>query len=782
MPSPKISRRGLMAVGAAAVATPLLSPAGRALAATSANSNSAQGSYTWKNAQIVGGGFVPGIIFNQSEQGLVYARTDIGGAYRLDRTTKRWVPLLDWIGWDTWGHTGVVSLATDSLEPDRVYAAVGTYTVGGWDPNQGAVLRSEDRGRTWKTADLPFQLGGNMPGRGMGERLAIDPHRNRILYLGVRGGHGLWRSEDYGKSWAQVTSFPNVGNFVPDPSDSGGYNSDNAGVLQVVFDPRDGRTGRATKTVYVTVADTENILYRSTDAGATWARVPGQPTGFLPHKAVFDHVSGSLYLATSNTVGPYDGSKGDVWKLDTATDTWTCISPVPSTSGNDGFGYSGLSIDRQNPDTLMVATQVSWWPDIVIYRSTDAGASWTRAWDFGNYPERTFRYSLDISAAPWLDFNATPALPETSPKLGWMTEALEIDPFDSDHFLYGTGATIYGADNLTAWDKGGTVAISVRAQGLEETAVRTLLSPPVGPPLLSGVSDVGGFVHTTLDRAYPMYANPTVGATNCLDYAELVPTTIVRSGSGGSAYLGLSTDSGATWTPVTAQPSGTTGPGPDEGAVALAADGGRIVWAPNGAAVSWSADSGATWKACTGIPTGTAVRSDRVDPKTFYGFAAGAFYRSTDGGASFTVTAAASSSGLPAVGPARFKAVPGLRGEIWLAGGADSTVTGGGVYGLWRSTDGGSTFTRISAVEEGDTIGFGKAAPGRSYPAVYTSASIHGVRGLYRSDDAGRHWARISDDRHQYGWTGSCIAGDPRLYGRVYVGTNGRGIVYGDVG
>ena len=62
--------------------------------------------YEWSNAAISGGGFVPGIIYNQSEQGLVYARTDIGGAYRLDQTTKRWIPLLDHVGWDDWGHNG----------------------------------------------------------------------------------------------------------------------------------------------------------------------------------------------------------------------------------------------------------------------------------------------------------------------------------------------------------------------------------------------------------------------------------------------------------------------------------------------------------------------------------------------------------------------------------------------------------------------------------------------------------------------------------------------------
>lgn len=51
--------------------------------------------YTWKNVEIVGGGFVPGIAYSRAEANLVYARTDIGSAYRLDATTARWIPLLD---------------------------------------------------------------------------------------------------------------------------------------------------------------------------------------------------------------------------------------------------------------------------------------------------------------------------------------------------------------------------------------------------------------------------------------------------------------------------------------------------------------------------------------------------------------------------------------------------------------------------------------------------------------------------------------------------------------
>ena len=149
----------------------------------------------------------------------------------------------------------------------------------------------------------------------------------------------------------------------------------------------------------------------------------------------------------------------------------------------------------------------------------------------------------------------------------------------------------------------------------------------------------------------------------------------------------------------------------------------------------------------------------------FYGFANGTFYVSVNGGANFTAAA----TGLPP--DSKFKAVPGREGDIWLAGGEG---------GLWRSTNSGASFTEVTSVEEADTIGFGMAAPGQSYMALYSSAQVNGVRGIFRSTDAGASWVRINDDQHQYGSTNAAITGDPRVFGRVYISTNGRGIIYGE--
>ncbi len=341
--------------------------------------------YLWENVKTGGGGgFIPAIIFNESEKNLVFIRTDMGGVYRLDSSKEKWIPLTDWIGFDDWNYMGCESLATDSLEPNRLYVLAGTYT-NGWAGN-GAILKSVDKGDTFKVIELPFPTGGNMPGRSMGERLAIDPNDNSILFLGTHNGHGLWKSKDFGETWSKVESFKYTGDYR-DPN----FN-DQTGVVWVTFDSSTGSKGKATQTIYVGVADTKKSIYKTIDGGETWFPLDGQPTlenqsswtiidentknviprAFLPHHGILSS-DGFLYITYSNDAGPYDGTKGDVWKYNTNTGQWTNISPIPSSSDDNYFGYGGLAVDKNNPNIIMVTSLNSWWPDTRIYRSIDGG-------------------------------------------------------------------------------------------------------------------------------------------------------------------------------------------------------------------------------------------------------------------------------------------------------------------------------------------------------------------------------------------------------------------------
>ncbi|MCD0444107.1 xyloglucanase [Glycomyces sp. A-F 0318] len=782
-------------LGAAAVAATAVPSA--ALAKTHGRCEDA---YTWRNAVVNGGGYVPGIVFNETEADLIYARTDIGGLYRWQPGSETWKPLLDWVGWDDWGWTGVVSVATDPVEPRRVYAAVGTYT-NDWDPRNGAVLYSDDYGETWEAAELPFKQGGNMPGRGMGERLAVDPHDNARVYLGTPNGNGLWRSDDHGRNWSRVEAFPNAGNFVQDPS--GDYSDDNQGVIWIDFD-QDGR-------VFVGVADPDDPLYASADRGATWQPVPGAAEALgtadgnrtIPKQAAFDHENGHLFIVTSWDPGPYNGAPasgrgGSVQRLSLATGEWTDVTPTYNPIGAvPGFG--GLTVDRRRPGTLMAATQNNWWPDEIIYRSTDSGATWQTSWDYvwdANWswpPERTDRFTMDSTGSEWLDFGNADDGPAYAVKHGWMIDALAIDPHDSDRIMWGTGATIWGTERLTEWDaQGGLVGwddaagrqialpidpftVGVRVEGLEETSVQDIAA--LGGTLVSAMGDLGGFVQTDLSRAGAQIRRPNWTSGRSVDFAALDPDVVVGSGDvegETDGHVGVSLDRGATWL-TTARLEGVAG-GANGGTVAVSADGTAIVWTPGDGATApvRSTDLGQTWTAVEGLPAGALVRADRRDPDRLYAFAAGVFYASADAGASFAETGA---SGLPAEGAVDFRAVPGKRKQLWLVGGQ-----AGADYGMWRSTDGGRRWKRVRDFEEADAVGFGKGRGRQGHPVVYASAKARGTRGIWRSTDEGRSWDRINDDAHQWAWTGKAISGDPEVYGRVYIATNGRGLIYGDIG
>ncbi|MEO7097892.1 MAG: RICIN domain-containing protein, partial [Luteolibacter sp.] len=617
---------------------------------------------------------------------------------------------------------------------------------------------------------MPFKIGGNMPGRGMSERLAYDPNNDSIMFYAASDGNGLWKSTNGGINWAKVTAFPNPGNWAPNPADPGDIDNRTPGVVWVAFDKRTGTPGNATQTIYVGVADLNNAIYVSANGGASWSRLAGQPTGFLCHRGIVEPTLGYLYTTWNDSAGPFIGGSGDVWKYAIASSTWTRISPVPPS----GWGYNGIGIDRSNPSTLMVGTQSEYIPDGAVWRSVDGGATWSRSWEYtNNGASRSFRTVLDVSAAPWMSNPGIFTAPEYNIHLGTAIDGIAIDPFNSNNvFVSGGWAGLWRSTNLTNWVPGGTgtCTFTVGSRGVQGNGVIEMISPPSGAPLLTAMLDLGGFRHTDLTTVPSNRYNLLWHNVSSIDFAENNPNQIVRVGTGSAGNgdpgrgIALSGDNGITWTEPN-QPANAWG-----GTVASSSSGTtNLVWAPHQDAsvpVSFSTNGGNSWVSSTGIPAGAQVRADRVTPGKFYGFFHQSFYVSTNQGVNFASTA----SGLPYNGEMR--PVFGRAGDIWLAGEAG---------GLWHSTNSGTSWAKLSNVAEAWTIGFGKAAPGQSYPAVYMGGRIGSIYGIYRSDDGGANWTLMTDSAHQYGALTETLVADRNIYGRCYSTTGFGGVIYSTI-
>ncbi|WP_294257412.1 hypothetical protein [uncultured Sphingomonas sp.] len=700
--------------------------------------------YRWTNVTVGGGGYAPGIVFSPAEPGLAYLRTDMGGAYRWDSAASRWVPLQD--GNVVTSYMGIESIAPDPHDPAVVTMAAGMGANG-----PAAILRSANRGASWSVTPVPFAMGGNEAGRGLGERLAVDPNRTSTLFFGSRHD-GLWRSDDSGAHWTKLAAFPVAGLGKPAPRQTHG------GVAFVLFDPASGVPGAGSRRIWAGVADPGAVhLYRSEDGGETWLPVAGPGPEMLAVKAAIA-ADGTLYVGYATGIGQSDALDGAVWRF-TPDGRGRAITPLDHREG----GILGVAVAASASGTVAISTLDRYKLGDTLWLSRDGGAHWQ---DLGPRSRR------DITASPFLLHEGKGA------DFGHWITGLAIDPFDAGHIAYTTGATVYATGGAGQ----ARVDWAPWVRGIEQTAIITLISPTGGAHLVSGFGDLAGFVHDDFAASpQPSFANPYLSNTNTLDYAGRKPRVIVRSGSlyanrPREASLGRSEDGGRSWVPVKVPPMGNPPARADlngEAAISVSADGGTMLVATP--EPLRTRDGGKRWLRVEGLPGNTRATADKVDPARFYAVNDTHVLGSRDGGAHF---APLPGRGLPGdLSSALIRnreqqstlvASPFAAGELWLKLGGQ----------LWRSTDGGASFEPASGALQVELFGLGKGQG--ATPGLYAVGTLDGLRAVWRSDDLGKHWQRINDDGHQWGLRFRVISGDPRIAGRVYLGTDGRGLFFGD--
>jgi len=725
---------------------------------------------TWTNAKIGGGGYVTGLIFHPTTANLLYARTDIGGAYRWNQSTMSWIPITDGFGAAESFFQGAESIALDPNNDQLVYMSTGLYNSA---DATARLYISGDRGDHWTHVALPFSAGSNNGGRGMGERMMVDPNKPSILFYGSRTA-GLWKSADSGLTWAQVTSLSTTKMSSSQLNAIGGTAM---GVELVVYDTSTKGTGSATQTIYaaispdyVSAAGLASNLYKSADGGASWTPVTLPISGYyIPHMVRAS--DGLFYVAFTHGPGPGDAGPGRLYKFDGST--WTLLA---STSAG---GYGSVSVFGSGA-TTRIALGVS--------------GTW------GNYAGQQIVQLSDNDGLTWHEIEATmPHTPSGASFSGWVDD-IEIDPSNRDHILHvhggGVGETRDASSSTPSW--------SATVDGIEENAISALMTPPGGAPytVINSAGDIGTWVHTDLSKT------PTEGPSSqwsngySADIAWSDPLYIAGIGAiNGSSSGGFgfwSGDGGKTWTSFATNAPGGTSNTSYTASIAVTARN-KAVWAPNDSVPSYTTDNGASWVSTnlptlpsvgTGIGRGYHLAADRKNPNKVYAYegggawwaGAGRVYVSTDGGHSFALSQNSVSAGLA---PNNFSNTslainPNAEGDVWLADG--NTV--------YHSLDSGATWTRLANfasimgsnawpdVQGATAVALGKPATGASYSAaVYVVGVINGVWGVYRSDDGGATWIRHNDDAHQYAGVG-VMAADQNAYGRIYAGGSCRGVLY----
>lgn len=684
--------------------------------------------YNWDNVAIGGGGFVSAIITNKAEKDLVYARTDVGGAYRWDAANSKWIPLTDWVSEDQTGYLGIESLASDPINPAKVYMLAG---ISYFNNGNTAILRSGDYGKTFEVINVSsqFKAHGNGMGRQTGEKLVIDPNNTSVLYCGTRA-NGLFKSTNSGTTWTRLSGL----NITTTPNENG--------ISFVVLDPS-SVSGGVTKTIYVGVSRYGTVganLYKSTDGGTTFTAITGGPSNLMPHSAKLSS-TGSLFVTYANGAGPHAHwsepepmDLGAVYKLNTSTSAWTNITPAGYTRA-----FGGISIDPKNENRILVSTintyliQDNAYGDRVLM-STNGGTSWTDVMANG--------VDITNNGVSWIDGHA----------IHW-AGSIEFDPFTNNKVWITSGNGVFVNSNITSspsiW--------KFEVKGLEETVPLDIYSIEDGA-LVSVIGDYDGFTHTNVKNYAPIHT-PRMGTTTGLDVAANTPLIRVRVGD--KTYI--TTNGGTTWIEATSAGK--------KGSVAVSTDGKVFLHSPELSTITYrSNNNGSSWTTVTDLAISEAKpTADPENATVFYAYdpANGNFYKSTNAGMSFTSTASIGSNGSKVI-----RLCPNKEGDIWVP-----------MYngGLKRSTNSGTNFSSISAVTQCGAVGFGKSITTNGYPTVFIWGTVAGVKGIFRSTDQGSSWTRINDDAHEYGGPGNgkFVIGDMNEYGRVYMSTAGRGIVTG---
>ncbi len=277
----------------------------------------------------ISGGRVAAVVGSARDPKLYYVGAAGGGVWKSDDGAATWNPVFD--------KTRIASIGAIAIDPnndDVVWVGTGESNPRN-DVIAGAgIYRTTDGGKNWTYMGLRETK--------YISSIAIDPHDSNRVVVGALGDvfadspdRGVYRTTDGGKTWQKTL-----------------YLTPSSGVSDLKVDPKNFAVQYAGMWHFrrlpwtFTSGGTDDGLFKSTDGGATWTQLTGHglPTGLTGRVG--------LAVAPSDPRRVYaliESKDGILWRSDDAGATWALVSKNTLVDQRP-FYFSHVDVDPSDPD------------------------------------------------------------------------------------------------------------------------------------------------------------------------------------------------------------------------------------------------------------------------------------------------------------------------------------------------------------------------------------------------------------------------------------------------
>jgi photosystem II stability/assembly factor-like uncharacterized protein len=570
----------------------------------------------------------------------IYAAGAQGGVWKTVNGGTSWVPLTD-----SQCSLAMGSIAIDPKNTSIIYAGTGELNNSGDSYYGCGILRSTDGGSTWQQQGATAFLrssGGVRISKVIIDNATAGTTGATVVLAATSGS--LYRSVDSGNNWTQVLHVISS-DIVQDPTPG-------STVMYAAAGGAGGSSGPG---------NPANGIYKSTDAGVTWTILTGTAPNTLPttnvgriNLAISQSAPGTLYAAIQDAIGG-TGSPGALLGIYRTTDAGATWIKQTATSSNGPMCGSGkqcwydmsIAVDPTTPTTV-------YFGGFSVYRSLDGGASFTdigqaihvdqHALAFDPTSPATLYAGSDGGIFKTTNATNTAATPtwtslNTNLVLTQFYQGVSTSPTDALMILGGS------QDNGT-----------LQAQSATQSNWLSVFGGDGGFTAIDQLAGQTAFVEFQWTQGTGQgpfrRSSPTTGFTstsagiNFNDNALFIPPLEMdpvrpRILFFGTTNLYRTANSGDAWTNIGTSLVSSTG---NISTIGIAPSDSLTVYVGSSdGRVSYTHDLGTTWTTATG-PSGLAVTDFAVDPRdartaivTLSGFTPlNHVWRTTDGGATWT--------------------------------------------------------------------------------------------------------------------------------------------------